>query len=377
MQDRFSSQNKPQSIKFRSQQLDIIKAAAIFFVVAFHYFPGELNWHLQVMPAGWFQQYWNDLSAFTPIHILQFLVSYLYVGVNLFVIASGFGLYLSHLKSSKPFDWKEFFVKRIWRLMPAAIFSVIALFFVRGIFLGQWIISNFYVNFLPFLGGLNLFSNDWFFPPINGVTWFFGLLIQLYLFFPLLIWLYEKIGEKKFLILLLGISVLFRSLYYIFWKDAVSDLSYGLSIGRLFEFGFGMVLAKKFFEKKPLSPLWMLGIICGLGYFWWWSFPFADSLFGVGIFTLVWFLAKKLPVWSGWGKIALQSYLIFLLHQPFIWILQHWGFHQERSLLGFIVLVVFFGFSYWLAKISQWILDWIDQVCAKIFAAYRARKMTQ
>jgi len=337
-------------------------------VVGFHYFPGSLGWHLDVMPAGWFEQYWSTPDAFTPLHILQFLESYFYVGVNFFVIASGFGLYLSYLKSGKKkIDLKEFFMKRVLRLMPAALFAIVVVFFVKWIFLGEVVTKDFVTNFFPFLGGLNLFYNPWFFPPINGDSWFLGLIIQLYLFFPLLVWLYEKIGEKKFLILLLVTSIAFRGLYYIFWKDTISSLSYGLSIGRLFEFGFGMVLAHKFFEKKKLSPWWILTIFFGLGYFWPWSFPFADGLLGVGAFTLVWLLAEKLPQWSGWAKIAFQSYLIFLLHHPFVWILEKWGFHQETSWLGIAVLFALFIFSYWFAKVAQSVLDWITKQIAKVF----------
>jgi len=290
-----------------------------------------------------------------------FLESYLYLGVNLFVIASGFGLYLSQLKSGRTMHMKEFFKKRIWRLMPAAILSIAVLFFVKGLFLNQWPTQNPLLNLFPFLGGLNLFSDSWFFPPVNGETWFLGLIIQLYLFFPLLTRMYEKLGEKRFLLMLFLVSVAFRALYYVFWKDAVSSLSYGLSIGRLFEFGFGIVLAKHFVSGKKLSPWWLIGLLGGLGYFWAWTFPFADSLLGVGFFTLLWFAASRLPESKKSGKffasIALQSYLIFLLHHPFIWILESWGFHDQWSLTGILVYVLFFAFSYFLAAVSQKILD--------------------
>lgn len=346
-----------------SRQLDIIKALAILFVVAFHFFPGHYGWHIRVLPPGWFESYWSGQGA-QPVNLLQFLESYLYLGVNLFVIASGFGLYFSHLKSGKSMKLKEFFVKRIWRLMPAAILSVIVLFFVKGLLLGQWATQNPLLNLLPFLGGLNLFSDQWFFPPVNGETWFLGLIIQLYLFFPLLVRMYEKMGEKRFLLLLFLVSVAFRCLYYVFWKDAVSSLSYGLSVGRLFEFGFGMVLARHFMHGKKLSPWWMLGTVFGLGYFWPWSFPFADSLFGVGFFAFAWFAATRFP-FEGVAaeivrKLAAQSYLIFLLHHPFIWVLESWGFRDAWSPAGLFVYVLFCFFVYMVAKMCQWVLDRVE-----------------
>lgn len=341
--------------KYHSPQLDILKAIAIILVVSFHFFPGSFGWHLQVMPPGWFESYWKQSSA----SLLTFLESYIYVGVNFFVIASGFGLYLSHLKSGKPIDLKEFFYKRIWRLMPGVLFSIALIFFVKGFFLHQWITDKFYLNFFPFLAGLNLFSDQWLFPPINGDSWFLGLIIQLYLFFPLLVWLYKKIGEKKFLVLLFLVTVVFRALFYVFLKDSITSLSYTLSLGRLFEFGFGMLMAKNFVDGKKLSPWWILGMIAGLGYFWGWSFPFADSLLGVGSFALVWLLSAHFPSWKFWSRMATQSYLIFLLHHPFIWVVEGLGFHSEWSPVGLLVLAGILVFSYYLSKVSQWILDWI------------------
>lgn len=356
--------------KYYSSQLDAIKTVAILFVVAFHFFPGQLGWHMRVMPPGWFEQFWSQPSP----DILHFFESYLYLGVNLFVIASGFGLYLSHLKAGRAMKMKEFFVKRVWRLMPAALFSLVVLFFVKGLLLDQWVTLHPWLNLFPFLGGLNLFSDSWFFPPINGETWFLGLIIQLYLFFPLLVKFYERVGEKRFLLSLFLFSVAFRALYYVFWKDSVASLSYGLSLGRLFEFGFGMVVAKYFVHGKALSRWWIAGMFFAIGYFWAWTFPFADSLLGVGLFVLLWELftvvgRKNLEKkkWSpgvffqkASAKIALQSYFIFLLHHPFVWVLEKWGYHDAWSLSGGMVYLAFFFFSYCLAASAQKMLSFIE-----------------
>jgi peptidoglycan/LPS O-acetylase OafA/YrhL len=347
--------------KAYSFQLDIIKALAIIFVVAFHFFPGQLGWHLHIMPAGWFENYWQQSLQGGFFGFMaglgQFLFSYLYVGVNFFVIASGFGLYLSQLRSGKPLKLKEFFVKRVWRLMPPVLFAIVFLFLIQGIFLGNWITHDISWNFFPFLGGLNLFSDKWFFPPIDGDTWFLGLIIQLYLLFPILVRLYEKIGKAKFLLLLLAISVIFRALYYHFLTQDITSLSYSFCLGRVFEFGFGMVLAKDFADGKKLSPWWIVAALCGLGYFWSWTFPFADGLFGVGAFALFWVLVSGLPSWKVWSRIAQQSYFIFLLHHPFIWILQKWGVPEEWSFFGILAFVLLIVFCYYLAKGSQMILD--------------------
>ena len=327
-----------------------MKAAAILLVIAFHYFGQLAGWHMKVVPTDWFMAYWQHLDA---VGVVRFIEAYFYLGVNMFVIASGFGLYLSHLNSGRTMSLKEFFYKRIVRLLPAAILSIAVVFILKGLFLEGWIINNWYINLFPFFGGLNLFSDSWFFPPINGELWFLGLIIQLYLFFPLLTRMLKNLGRRNFLVLLFVVSVIFRAVYYWLWKDTVSSLSYGLSIGRLFEFGFGMVLADMFVKKEKLSPWWLAGLGLFFGYFFQWTFPFTDSLLGVGAFSLVWLLAGKIGYSKLIAKISAESYLMFLLHHPFIWILNKAGLTDFWNWYGVLIFPLLFAFSYFVARLAQ------------------------
>ncbi len=335
-------------------ELDFIKVVAIIFVVAFHYFGEISGWHLHVVYSEWFFEYFRTINW---LGLIKFIEGYMYMGVNIFVIASGFGLYLSYLKNQKKFILKDFFTKRILRLLPGVIFGTFVVFLIKDFILQDTaIFSNWWLNLFPFFGGLNLFSDNWFFPPINGEAWFFGLIIQLYLFFPILIKLLDKFGEKKFLLLLFTVCVLFRTAYYFYFQHSVMSLSYGLSIGRLFEFGFGMVMAKILFEGRKLSPLWILGLLLFFGYFFAWSFPFTDALFGVGLFALLWILVQSKPFTQSKAvaDISAQSYMIFLTHHVFIWIIfkygVNFGFQDAWSLYGVAIFVLLFIFSYFFAK---------------------------
>jgi len=344
--------------KLYSRELDFLKVIAIIMVVAFHYFGQLSGWHMQVVQSQWFFDYLKD---FTWLKLLHFVEAYFYLGVNLFVITSGFGLYLSFLNSGKPLDLKEFFRKRVFRLMPPAVLTLIVIFFVKGFLLHDWPVNDWYVNIFPFLGGLNLFADVWFYPPINGETWFLGLIVQLYLFFPLLVYLLHKMGSEKFLIMLFLVSVVFRIIYYFTLSSTVSSLSYGLSIGRLFEFGFGMMAAQLYAGRKKLSMLWVLGLLLFAGYFFPWSFPFTDSLLGIGLFVALFRLV------SGLGQLKLtslvatkisgQSYLIFLLQHPFIWVLNGMGLTDTWTIAGVLVFVPFIAFVYFLAKACQWLIS--------------------
>ena len=323
-------------------------------VMAFHFFGQVMDWHMNVVSTDRFLSYiqqfqWNQLP--------KFLETYFYLGVNLFVIASGFGLYLSYLKEGRVFRWATFLQKRLFRILPAAVLSIVVLFFFRGLYWHQWPLDQPLVNFFPFLAGINLFSDVTFFPPINGETWFLGLVIQLYLVFPFLARLLDTIGKTRFLLLLFAISVVFRVIYYFFIASSVQTLSYGIFVGRMFEFGFGMVVALLLSQGKNFSKWWKLGLLMFLGYFFAFSFPFTDGLMGIGLFAVLWPLAVKVSTNSRIAdlskKLSGESYLMFLIHHPVIWILNGEGLTDTWTWAGLVGFFVVVFVSYFSAKIGN------------------------
>lgn len=386
-------------------ELDVLKCVAILLVMSFHYFGQLSGWHLQVVSSDWLFGFWNGVKELglkgdvggVLLNVVKFIEAYAFMGVNIFVFASGFGLYFSHLrdqqkavekgeKVSENVKYGEFFRKRLVRLLPAAVFSMVFLFFLKGLVLENWPIQNWWLNIFPFLAGLNLFSDSWFFPPINGEMWFLGMILQLYLLFPLLVRLRNFLGKRLkkvgwlstqhsagvFLIVLLAIVVMFRSLYYVFWQYDVSSLSYGFGLARLFEFGLGMVAAELFLQGRKLSKWWMVGFIFAFGYFFAWSFPFADALLGTATIVALWYLAANmLP--KIWSKIRLAtnaeskfitfvknfsaaSYMIFLIHHPMFWVLEKYGWYKPWTWFGLAVFIGFVMFIYGFARICNWVL---------------------
>jgi peptidoglycan/LPS O-acetylase OafA/YrhL len=366
----------------RIHVLSFIKASAIILVLAFHFF-GELSgWHIHVVSADWFFAYWKN---FTLASILHFAEAYFYLGVNLFVIASGCGLSWSYLHNGKSLRWKTFLQKRFRKLLAPALASVVLLFFFKGLLLGGWPTQTWWLNFFPLGAGLNLFSDQWFYPPINGEMWFLGLILQLYLLFPYLTRGLEKWGTLKFLAVLLGITVIFRTLYFFWLQKYAVSLSYGFFLGRLFEFGFGMAAAQNLFANKKLALGWSAGLVLLGGYFSSWTFPFTDALLGVGLFTLLWKIGEKML--SQFSKkfcsaLAEQSYLMFLLHHPLIWLLERWLHFEPWSFTGLVLFLIFTAAVFAWAKLTAWILKRLVQiykgfankltpVSAKIFANYK------
>jgi peptidoglycan/LPS O-acetylase OafA/YrhL len=341
----------------RSTEVDVIKTVAITMVMSFHFFGQLAGWHIQGVSGEWLFSYF---ARYDPDRVIRFIESHFYLGVNLFVIASGFGLYYSQLMQGKAFEWRSFLTRRLVALFPAAAYSLLFCFLFKGIFLDKFPTSHLVRNLYPFLGGFNLVSDQWFYPPINGEMWFLGLIFQLYLVFPLLIKTLEWAGERRFLLILFGISAGFRALYYVDIQYVVATMGYGFFAGRLFEFGFGMVLAKRRLAGKSVSIWWSAGILAFWGYFFWFSYPFADALMGVGLFALLWHVAGLLKFMRViFGFLSRQSYMLFLIHHPILWYVNRRGLVGSFDWDGVVSFSAFFVIALVASVLSNFLLDGI------------------
>lgn len=100
-------------------------------------------------------------------------------GVHVFILCSGFGLYLSYL--NKPLGYKDFLRKRFGRIYwPMAIVCVATAF---------WMLYQGKAILMPLLGNLLLFKM--FVPELEssmgGQMWFISTIIQFYLAWPLIV----------------------------------------------------------------------------------------------------------------------------------------------------------------------------------------------
>ena len=100
-------------------------------------------------------------------------------GAHLFILCSGFGLYLSYL--NKPLKYKDFLLKRFGRIYwPMAILCLVTA--VWMLYIGEEI-------WMPLLGNLFLFKM--FVPELEcsmgGHMWFISTIIQFYLVWPIIV----------------------------------------------------------------------------------------------------------------------------------------------------------------------------------------------
>ena len=328
--------------------VDRVKAIAILLVMWLHYFGQPMQWHSSWVGGDSFLEYW---APFSSMKLVRFVAGFGYLGVNLFVIASGFGLQSSALQKPQSVSYLGFLQRRLRRLLPLAILASGIVWLFKAVWLSDPPDSSVMVNSLPFLAGANLFSDETFYPPINGELWFLGLIIQLYMLFPILQWLLKRIGTKRFLFILFMISACFRLCCVLWLRHYVSYAAYGWCVGRLFEFGFGMYLANAASEGSPLSRFWALGLCLFWGYFWWWSYPFADILLGVGLFSLIWNGLKNLTGTSIFQYMSARSYSLFLIHHPVIWMFNNLGIRNAWTVRGAIGFALFLYIAIGLASI--------------------------
>lgn len=212
-------------------------------------------------------------------------------GVHVFILCSGFGLYLSYLR--KPLGYIAFLKKRFTRIyMPMAVLCVAT---------AVWMACMGREWFIPLWGNLLLFKM--FVPELEssmgGQMWFVSTIIQFYLAWPLIVKLFNTRGVKLALI----ISLL--------WSTTVGLLGYAeervwnsFFLQYLWEFCLGMKMAEIYHDNpKALEvPRWKyLLTLCVAGV----------GLTGImGFAGWPWKLYNDIPSLMGYMSLALIIYKV-------------------------------------------------------------------
>ncbi len=175
-------------------------------------------------------------------------------GVTLFLVASGAALaYSAHVLTIK--DIKQFYLKRILRIYPAFLTSVILTLAITGI-----TISYNLKTIIVVFSGFQAYLGDFDGPLGNWAFWFIGLIICLYLVYPFLDYSFNRHPHVTIIILLL-ISLSTRA-FFMFTDNWGATKWFFLC--RIFEFGLGAYLIKMNFyphiETKWEPIKWMSDI---------------------------------------------------------------------------------------------------------------------
>ncbi len=294
-------------------------------------------------------------------------------GVHVFIALGGFTLAYANLQRSEPLTWKQWFLRRAERILPAywlvaaAGFLVVVgvamltanekrpfdfLFAVRKLLVDLTLLRN--------------FSYKTMLADPNSALWFVPLIVSFYLIFP---WLYSALSKRqsvkawaKVLLVAAMVEVAYRAVA-IYWLDgmpvayghgflkfmgrpakALDEIPaafpfqlwapFGFAPSRVGEFVLGMVGAFALrknsakFERLLLSRWSALGGValwlCGnaLLYVGRWAWIFADILIAAGLIVWLVNLAKLVQsfipkLFRGVSRLGVWSYYIFLTHLLF------------------------------------------------------------
>ena len=211
-------------------------------------------------------------------------------GVHVFILCSGFGLYLSYLR--KPLSYKAFLKKRFGRVYwPMAVVCLVT---------ALWMIGQGKDVLMPLLGNLLLFKM--FVPELDcsmgGQMWFISTIIQFYMAWPLVV---RLTNTNRGWVIALVISLLW-SLAVGMSGHAEERVWNGFFLQYLWEFCLGMKLAEVY-AKTPSAldvPKWKyLFAACLVG-------MILTGVMGYGGFP--WTLFNDIPSLVGYLSLALLFY---------------------------------------------------------------------
>jgi peptidoglycan/LPS O-acetylase OafA/YrhL len=192
----------------------------------------------------------SNSGDYLLFNFFNFVFGLGYQAVHLFFILSGFGLTLSALLVEKKTDrirWFGFIKKRFIRLYPS-----------YWLILAIYLLLNFF-QYGSFLGLLKTYVKGAIFLDVIPATWYIPILLQLYLLFPFLFYFLKKLSIKNFLLLSLLVKTVSSAIIIttsLLAFDKILGFGYGglapggIALTRLFEFCFGMAIAKHWFTHE-------------------------------------------------------------------------------------------------------------------------------
>lgn len=182
-----------------NKNLNFLRGMAVIIVVIYHIFAiTGVNTRIEILDD--FISLWGE------------------IGVTIFFIISGYGIYTSIKKQNGKIAYIEFIKKRLQRILPQYYISLVVCLLLTSsiIYFSKEYIFNVISHFFLFH---NLFTSTH--GTINGVLWTMGTIFQFYLIAPLL----YKLIEKRPKITLI-ISILFTVfLKYIIFNFIISKSS--------------------------------------------------------------------------------------------------------------------------------------------------------
>lgn len=325
--------------------LDVVRGVAILWIFLVHFLERFVRGSYFANPSATWPSLSERIAQLAPLEVSGFggifANTLRYVGwlgdqgVQIFVVASGFGLALGALaraRNGHTTAARAFYRRRLFKLLPqwwAVHLAFIATSVMIGVGTspGDWrtLASLLGLRMIP--GVMYYFSPAW---------WYIGVLLQLYLVFPILARWLVRTKPIRFLVAVGGGAVILRAVglvaFSTFAPQYLDWWSRGaLFLSRLPEFAFGMAFAVFYIDRRAVLERWTrsTGAIVGwigvyvLGNalsFLLLGMAVAYLLTGAALFVLLYAVAGDFRARAGapvqWcGR---NSYPLFLVHHPVI-----------------------------------------------------------
>lgn len=335
-----------------------------------------------------YKSYIEGLRGIAVLSVIFFHAGYSfmpggYLGVDIFFVLSGFLILqtLSHRINNKSSSFIDYYKKRVLRIIPAAFFVILMVFFIGSILFFPEELSNLYNNiYFNLIGQSNVLASkgvDYFglkvsYQPLIHY-WSLSVELQFYIFFPLIIYIFLKNHYEAFLLKLFTLFIVI-SIFIILNIEITNSEKYFSTWLRLWEFilGSSAFLILKLYEAKInsckynhfFSSLGLFVLVISL-------FIFDDSYMILGINTIIptvgvflillftreAFYTSKLLSSSLLKKTGIISYSLYLVHQP-VFVFYRTIIDSDFSLFESLFLIgIVFILGYFLWKCIEYPLQ--------------------
>lgn len=299
------------------------------------------------------------IQSYSIPSIIKTASSFGGAGVHVFILCSGFGLYLSHL--NKPLLYKDFLKRRFLKVYIPYILIIL---------LSAWIpfYSSSGNRLIELLSHIFLFKM--FVESLEGSLgyqmWFISTIIQFYLLWPIIIKLFMNKHKWNGLVSALIISFLWGTLTILL---KINDMRIWNSffLQYLWEFVIGMKLAELYYYKNPPSiklpslkyiiPIAIIGIVLtgltGIKGGWLKIFNDIPSLLGYLSFLLITY--KLFPdIWKRFVIFTNRiSYEWYLVHVLVFACCAHYLAIQSIWASAFVSLIISYFIAYLYSKLLK------------------------
>lgn len=387
MSKKAGTLNNPNGIKFDIRQTNIAKGVALLMLI----------WHHLFYSSAEYYQRFTTLHMYKGIPIESTLSDYCKVCVAVFLLLSGYGLYMSWQSYEKKvtagggkFSVRHqlLFVKNhLLKLMFNYWFIYILFVPLSAIFGPQpfWVIykKNVLYALIDFLGLANLFKT----PSMNGTWWFMSVIILFYLLFPVMMFIIKRSpGTLVAIAVILTFSpVFYKVLTRMTW---FSKLTWLLNIHAFFNryyvwlipFTLGLFFARYvLFEriaahnqslKRALVLTCSSLLACVAVRLYLRHKLYFDGVFAVAVILFAYLILSRIPVLSTvLEKLGIQSGAIFMFH-TFIFsrYFKAFIYSFKYAILIFLVMTVI---CYFVSVGMQYLKKWIryDKLVKKLTTA--------